>query len=80
MDDPQAKKRAKLASRFGDENADVSVAPIPSGFAAGNGAGGGAMASGLKSESGNGLANGVAKPADAPVSYVCEAVDAYFAP
>ena len=35
MDDPQAKKRAKLASRFGDENADVGFAPIPSGFAAG---------------------------------------------
>lgn len=34
------------------------------------------MASGLKSEAGNGLANGGAKPADAPVSYVCEAVDA----
>lgn len=76
MDDAQAKKRAKLAERFGDENADVGFAPIPSGFGAANGAGGGAMASGLKSESGNGLANGGAKPADAPVSYVCEAVDA----
>ena len=32
MDDAQVKKRAKLASRFGDENADIGFAPIPSGF------------------------------------------------
>lgn len=76
MDDAQAKKRAKLASRFGDENADIGFAPIPSGFGASNGVGGGATPSDLKSEAANGLANGGAKPADAPVSYVCEAVDA----
>ena len=76
MDDDQAAKRAKLAARFGDENADLGFAMPATVSASAQGLSTQTTTIDLNSKSNSCGAKIAKKPIDAPVSYVCEAVDA----